>query len=89
MDGLAMALHIVWHKKSFRECAVWAANMGGDCDTVGAIACQIAGAIYGFNSDVIELYSQMKDCTTKKYLVFMKAFKLTKGRDYKISYNPT
>lgn len=45
MDGLAMALHLVWTKKSFKECAIWAANMGGDCDTVGAIACQIAGAL--------------------------------------------
>ena len=47
MDALSMALHTVWHTKSFKEAAVWSANMGGDCDTVGAVAGQIAGAIYG------------------------------------------
>lgn len=49
MDALAMALHIVWTTNSFRECVQKAADMGGDSDTVGAIAGQIAGAIYGFN----------------------------------------
>lgn len=28
---------------------LWAINMGGDCDTTGAIVGQIAGAIFGFN----------------------------------------
>lgn len=44
-----MALHTVWHSKSFKECILKNANMGGDCDTVGAIAGQICGAIYGIN----------------------------------------
>jgi ADP-ribosylglycohydrolase len=61
--------------------------MGGDCDTVGAIACQIAGAIYGFSSDLIELYSQMKDFTNKRYSVFIKAYKLAKGKERKITFN--
>jgi len=30
--------------------ALMNANMGGDCDTVGAVAGQIAGAIYGINN---------------------------------------
>jgi len=33
------------------------ANMGGDCDSVGAIAGQIAGAIYGIDNEMIRLYS--------------------------------
>ena len=49
MDALAMALHTVWHGKSFKEIALVNANMGGDCDTVGAVAGQIAGAIYGID----------------------------------------
>lgn len=44
-----MALHTVWHTKSFKEMALMNANMGGDCDTVGAVAGQIAGAIYGID----------------------------------------
>jgi len=50
MDGLAMALHVVFFTKSFKECAVKCADMGGDCDTVGSIAGQIAGAAYGIDS---------------------------------------
>lgn len=37
------------------------ADMGGDCDTVGSIAGQMAGAIYGVNKDMLKLYSEMKD----------------------------
>ena len=61
MDGLAMALHTVWHTNSFKECAVMNADMGGDCDTVGSIAGQMAGAIYGVDKDMLRLYSEMKD----------------------------
>lgn len=50
MDGLAMALHCVYFTNSFKECALKVTKMGGDCDTVGAIAGQIAGTIYGFNA---------------------------------------
>ncbi len=50
--------------------------MGGDCDTVGAIAGQIAGAIYGVDQKMLELYHEMVDCETKRYEVFIKAYKL-------------
>lgn len=59
MDGFAMALHIVYFTQSFKECAVRCANMGGDCDTVGAIAGQMAGAAYGIDSQMLKLYSEM------------------------------
>jgi ADP-ribosyl-[dinitrogen reductase] hydrolase len=49
MDALSMALHTVWHTQSFKECVLMNANMGGDCDTIGAIAGQICGGIYGIN----------------------------------------
>lgn len=61
MDALAMALHTVWFSNSFKEIALWNANMGGDCDTVGAIAGQIAGAIYGIDRYMLYLYGQMMD----------------------------
>lgn len=59
MDGLAMALHTVYHSKSFKECAIWNADIGGDCDTVGSIAGQISGAIYGVDKEMLRLYSEM------------------------------
>lgn len=64
MDAMAMALHTVWHSKSFKEVALINANMGGDCDTVGAVAGQIAGAIYGIDAEMLFLYSQMVDFTS-------------------------
>lgn len=53
MDALAMALHAVYFNDSFKQIAVKIADQGGDCDTVGAIAGQIAGAIYGVNEEVL------------------------------------
>jgi hypothetical protein len=50
--------------------------MGGDCDTVGAIAGQIAGAIYGVNTEMLELYSEMPDFKEKRFEAFLVAKKL-------------
>jgi ADP-ribosylglycohydrolase len=57
MDALAMALHTVWFSNSFKDVAILNANLGGDCDTVGAIAGQIAGAMYGIDRNMLKLYS--------------------------------
>lgn len=76
MDALAMALHTVWHTKSFKEMALMNANMGGDCDTVGAVAGQIAGTVYGIDREMLHLYSQMVDFESGRYDLFLKAFKL-------------
>lgn len=48
MDGLAMALWAVRNTKSFDECIERCVNWLGDADSHGAIAGQIAGAIYGY-----------------------------------------
>jgi len=50
MDGLSMALHAVANTNSFDSCLERSVNLLGDADTVGAIACQIAGAFYGYSS---------------------------------------
>lgn len=63
MDALAMALHTVMFTNDFKTCVCWNADMGGDCDTVGAIAGQISGAMYGITSDMLKLYSEMVDFT--------------------------
>ena len=59
MDALSMALHTVMFTKSFNEVACKNADLGGDCDTVGSIACQIAGALYGVDDGMLRLYSEM------------------------------
>lgn len=50
--------------------------MGGDCDTVGAIAGQLGGAIYGISPYMLHLYGQMEDVKTGRFDVFLKAYKL-------------
>jgi ADP-ribosyl-[dinitrogen reductase] hydrolase len=45
-----MALHCVWTTDSFREAVLKCINMRGDADSVGAVAAQIAGAIYGVSA---------------------------------------
>ncbi len=47
MDALAMALHCFYTTRDFASCVLKAANLGGDADTVAAIAGQLAGAYYG------------------------------------------
>eukprot|EP00056_Hartaetosiga_gracilis_P010685 m.159246 g.159246 ORF g.159246 m.159246 type:complete len:487 (-) comp13366_c4_seq3:4032-5492(-) len=47
MDGLAMALHCVWTCDTFTATILKAVNMCGDADTVGSIAGQLAGSLYG------------------------------------------
>ncbi len=59
MDALSMALHTVMFTKSFAEVVIKNADMGGDCDTVGSIAGQIAGALYGVDEGMLKLYSEM------------------------------
>jgi len=51
--------------------------MGGDCDTVGSIVGQMAGSIYGFDNDVFQLYREMQDFTSKRFEIFLLAYKLT------------
>lgn len=49
LDGFALALCSVYHSTSFEDAITRAVNLLGDADTIGAIAGQIAGAIYGFS----------------------------------------
>ncbi len=54
---VALALVLLAQGDPPTKTALLAANLGGDCDTVGAIACSIAGAYAGidaFPSDLIQ-----------------------------------
>ena len=49
VDGLALALHSVYHTSSFIGAIEKCVNHLGDADSTAAIAGQIAGAYYGYN----------------------------------------
>lgn len=71
-----MALHIVYHTSSFYEAVLWSVNMGGDCDSVGSVVGQMAGAMYGIDYEMMKLYSHMVDSREKRYHLFIKGYKL-------------
>jgi len=48
-DGLALALHSVYHTESFSEAVARSVNFLGDADSHGSITGQIAGAFYGYH----------------------------------------
>jgi ADP-ribosylglycohydrolase len=50
MDGLAVALHCVYHTESFMNAIARCVNFLGDADSTAAICGQIAGAIYGVDA---------------------------------------
>jgi ADP-ribosyl-[dinitrogen reductase] hydrolase len=47
VSTLEAAIWAVWHTDNFKDVLLLAVNLGDDADTVGAVAGQIAGAIYG------------------------------------------
>ncbi|HEY1504382.1 MAG TPA: ADP-ribosylglycohydrolase family protein [Stellaceae bacterium] len=47
---LEAALWAVWQTKNFRDAVLLAVNLGDDADSVGAVAGQLAGALYGASS---------------------------------------
>lgn len=50
LEGLAMALHVSSAEESVDKAVLRAVNIGGDADTVAAIAGQIIGALYGVST---------------------------------------
>ena len=64
MDGLAMALHVLYHTNNFKDAILKAVNLCGDADSVGSVVGQIAGAFYELDSipeDWIKAINQWDD----------------------------
>lgn len=47
VDSVPCAIAIAYYAWNVRECALLCANLGGDTDTIGAMACAICGGIDG------------------------------------------
>ena len=50
MDGLSMALHVLYTTHTFEDAVLKAANLCGDSDSVASVVGQIAGAFYGLDN---------------------------------------
>jgi len=49
VSTLEAAMWSVWKTDNFKDALLLAVNLGDDADTVGAVAGQIAGAVYGID----------------------------------------
>lgn len=50
LHTLLTALQVFVRTNSFKDCVLTAANLGGDSDTIAAVAGQLAGAWYGYHN---------------------------------------
>ena len=49
-ESVSAALAVAFYCRSAERAAIMCANMGGDTDTIGAMACAICGAFEGFDA---------------------------------------
>jgi poly(ADP-ribose) glycohydrolase ARH3 len=68
IESVPAALAAFLLTRSFREAVVLAVNLGGDTDTIGAMAGAVAGAYYGYDKIPQEWLSSLENAQ--------------KGRDY-------
>ena len=60
VDTIEAAVWSLVTTESFAECALKAVNLGDDADTVGAIACGLAGLYYGYDAIPTDWLSVIK-----------------------------
>lgn len=61
VDTLEAALWCLVNTDSYRECLLWAVNLGDDADTVAAVAGSLAGLYYGYDSIPREWLAGLKN----------------------------
>lgn len=63
-ESVPAALAVAWYCRDAEKAAIMCANMGGDTDTIGAMACAICGAFQGIDairSDWLETLENTND----------------------------
>lgn len=74
MDCLAMALHVTFFSRNFKEAILKSVNMGGDADTLAAVVGQINGCLYGIDDYMLGQYQTVRKWDQDK--TFIRAYKL-------------
>lgn len=64
VDTLEAALWCLANTNSYRECLLWAVNLGEDADTVAAVAGSLAGLYYGYDKIPHEWLTGLKNMET-------------------------
>lgn len=68
VDSFKCALYSIRSTSTFEDAIVTAVNMGGDADTIGAIAGGLAGALYGYE-EIPDRWKILIDTETKSTLI--------------------
>lgn len=70
-ESVPAALSIAYYAKNPNKCSILCANLGGDTDTIGAMACAICGAFTGFdkiNKEYVDDLNKNNDINLQKYV---------------------
>lgn len=70
-ESVPAALSIAYYANDVKHCSLLCANIGGDTDTIGAMACAICGAYQGYeaiDSSWIELINEANDINLMPYV---------------------
>lgn len=73
IDTLEAALWSVWNTDNFKDALLLAVNLADDADSVGAVAGQLAGALYGYSSipkewlDTLAWHDQIVEMATRLF----------------------
>lgn len=84
-EAVPAALAIAYYCKDPHDCAIFCANIGGDTDTIGAMATAICGAKSGYkaiNQDWIQMIDQHNDIHLHDYATMLERERQSpNGRD--------
>lgn len=70
-ESVPAALSIAYYAKDPNKCSLLCANLGGDTDTIGAMACAICGAFTGYeniNKEYIKVLDENNEISLSKYV---------------------
>lgn len=82
-ESVPAALSIAYYAKDPCRCALLCANLGGDTDTIGAMATAICGAKYGFESldqSWVKIIDENNEVSLRKYIQPMVEYRSKNGR---------
>ena len=60
VDTLEAAIWCILHTDNYKDCVLKAVNLGGDTDTIAAVAGGLAGIIYGYNNITMEWINNLQ-----------------------------
>lgn len=60
VDTLEASIWCILHTDNYKDCVLKAVNLGGDTDTIAAIAGGLAGIIYGYSNIPVEWVNNLQ-----------------------------